>query len=242
MAPRQLLSIIIPVYNEQGTIAEVIERVSLTEISVDKEIIVVDDGSTDGTIDNLHLVKDKIKEIHVGDRNIGKGFAVRLGLARAAGDFILIQDADLELNPSEYHRLLEPLIDGRSQVVYGSRFMSSNRVPLVRRVANLILTFFTNKVLGTALTDMGTAYKVFSREVADRLELTCDRFDIDPEITCEIVRNGYEILEVPITYSPRTRLEGKKIRWHDGFRAIAALIRGRYRFRGSAPHANEQQL
>ena len=241
MAPRQLLSIVIPVYNEQATIAEVIERVSFTEISLDKEIIVVDDGSTDGTIDNLNLVKDKIKEIHVGDRNIGKGYAVRLGLARATGDFILIQDADLELDPAEYHRLLEPLIEGRSQVVFGSRFLSFNRVPPVRRVANLILTFLTNQVLGTSLTDMGTAYKVFSREVADQFQLTCDRFDIDPEITCEIVQNGYRILEVPITYNPRTHSEGKKIRWHDGFRAITALLRRRLRSGGSIRPVDEQR-
>jgi len=229
MAPRQLLSIIIPVYNEQATIAEVINRVSSTDISIDMEIIVVDDGSTDATVENLASVRHKVKEIHVSDRNVGKGYAVRLGIARSTGDFILIQDADLELDPGEYHRLLDPLIQGRTAVVFGSRFLSSNEIPILRRLANQALTRLANTLLGTELTDMETAYKVFTREVADRLELTCDRFDIEPEITCQIVKNGYSILEVPITYNPRSKSEGKKIRWHDGFRAIVTLIQGRPR-------------
>lgn len=227
--PHKLLSIIIPVYNEQATIAEVVNRVWSVELPLDREIIVIDDGSTDSTVEELKSVRGKIKEIHVGERNVGKGFAVRTGLTRAAGDIILIQDADLELDPAEFGRLLDPLLKDGADVVYGSRFLGSNRIPAVRRLANKLLTLATNLLLGTRLTDMGTAYKVFSRSVADSMELRCDRFDIDPEITCEIARNGFEIVEVPITYSPRTRSEGKKIKWHDGIRALVALGRGAYR-------------
>lgn len=227
--PYRLLSVIIPVFNEQATIAEVIDMVSRVELPIEREIIVVDDGSTDSTAAILHTISPKIREIHIATENMGKGSAVRIGLRLARGDLILIQDADLELDANEYDRLLAPILSGEANVVYGSRFLRPNKVPIMRKFANRFLTALTNLLFGTSLTDMETAYKVFTAEVAGNLVLTADRFDIEPEITAEITKNGHKIIEVPITYRPRTLLEGKKIKWHDGIRAVWMLVRTRFR-------------
>ena len=227
----KLLSVIIPVYNEQATIAEVIEKVSAVEIPIAKEIIVVNDGSTDGTADILTTLSTKIHATHIATRNEGKGAAIRIGFGLAKGDIILIQDADLELDPNEYERLLEPILAGRCEVVYGSRFLQHNDVPVVRRFANRFLTWLTNVLFATRLTDMFTAYKVLSADVARSFVLTADRFDIEAEITAKVANRGHEIVEVPISYLPRTRLEGKKIKWYDGVRAIRMLVRCRLRRR-----------
>lgn len=224
-----LLSVIIPVYNEKTTISEVIEKVSAVELPLEKEIIVVDDGSTDGTVEILRLSQKKITETFLAPVNAGKGAAVRTGLKLVKGDIILIQDADLELNPNEYRRLIEPILEGKTSVVYGSRFLGENPVAPVRRIANYFLTFTTNLLFGTELTDMETAYKVFSREVGENLNLRANRFDIEPEITAQIALKGYKILEVPISYRPRTKFEGKKIKFTDGFKALWTLLK--YRFR-----------
>lgn len=228
--PYRLLSVIIPVYNEQATIAEVVEKVSAAAIPIEKEIIVIDDGSTDDTPTVLRSVGSKVNIVHLAPANAGKGSAIRKGIELAVGDIMIIQDADLELDPNEYARLLKPILDGRCEVVYGSRFLGGgNHVPAMRKAANRALTTFTNLLFRTSLTDMETAYKVFTATAIHGIELTSDRFEIEPEITAKFARKGLTILEVPISYSPRTQLSGKKIKWHDGLRAVKTLLRERFR-------------
>ena len=220
----RLLTILIPVYNEHSTVIEVIERVSALELPLEKEIIVVDDGSDDGTAEKLRDHPGPVR-IFTNPVNQGKGAAVRVGLSHANGDIILLQDADLETDPGEVLSLLRPILDGDSSVVYGSRFLDgSNRIPPVRRIANRFLTGLANVLLGVRLTDMETAYKVFTREVSAGLELESDRFEIEPEITAKISRLGFSIIEVPVSYKPRSKFEGKKIRFVDGVKAIMTII------------------
>ena len=224
-----LLSIIIPVYNEESTIAEVIARIKQTEVPLKKEIIVVDDGSNDETKGILES-ENEIAKLYTTPVNVGKGAAVRIGLTLAKGEIILIQDADLELDPDEYNDLLTPILENKADVVYGSRFLSKkNKVPFLRRIANKSLTSFTNFLYRSHLTDMETAYKVFTSEVSNSLELRANRFDIEPEITAKICKAGYEIFEVPISYNPRTKSEGKKIKLRDGIKAIWMLIKCRFK-------------
>jgi len=222
------LSVIIPVYNEVRTIAEVIRRVR--GVDLEKEIIVVDDGSGDGTVEILHrLSREGHIQLHESRVNLGKGAAVRIGLTYASGEIIIIQDADLELDPNEYGRLMEPILAGRTRVVYGSRFLGTNReIPLVTLAANRFLVLLTNLLYDSSLTDMETAYKVFSAGVLQDIRLRCMRFELEPEITAKLLKNGDRILEVPITYQPRTVQGGKKIGWRDGFKAILTLFK--YRF------------
>lgn len=223
----RLLTILIPVYNEHSTVLEVIERVSALELPLEKEIIVVDDGSDDGTAEKLREHAGPVR-IFTNPVNQGKGAAVRVGLAQANGDIILLQDADLETDPGEVLSLLRPILDNRSSVVYGSRFLDgSNKIPPVRRIANRFLTGLANLLLGVRLTDMETAYKVFTREVSAGLDLESDRFEIEPEITAKISKLGFSIAEVPVTYKPRSKYEGKKIRFVDGIKAIATIVRYR---------------
>jgi dolichol-phosphate mannosyltransferase len=227
------LSIIVPVYNEAQTIAEVVERVLAVDVgSLEREVLVVNDGSSDDTA--LHIERSSWRgnpSIRVLDNpiNLGKGAAVRLGLRHAAGDIVLIQDADLELDPRQHMRLIQPILDGRSQVVYGSRFAGrSNPIPRRTRVANQALTALTNVLYGSRLTDMETAYKVFRREILDGIRLRCVGFDFEPEFTAKILRAGHRILELPIDYSPRRVADGKKIRWIDGVDAVYALLKCRF--------------
>ena len=226
------LSIIIPVYNEEQTIAEVIERVWAVDLGdLEREVIIANDGSSDGTrraIDGSGWSTDPRVKRYDSPINLGKGAAVRLGLAFATGDILLVQDADLELDPNEYGRLLAPILDGRAKVVYGSRFLDpTSHVALRRRLANRALTLMTNVLFGGRLTDMETAYKVFTRDVIEGIRLRCVGFDFEPEFTAKVLRAGHRIVEVPIGYNPRREDEGKKIRWIDGVDAIYTLIKCR---------------
>ena len=223
------LSIIIPVYNERKTIEEIIRRIQAAPLDgVEKEIVVVDDGSTDGT-------RDIVRHIHgirfiFHKNNTGKGGAVKTGFQNAAGDIVVIQDADLEYDPADYARLLSPILSGRADVVYGSRFVGGepHRVLYVfHYMANRFLTMFSNLFTGLNLTDMETCYKVFRREVVDSLKdkLVSGRFGIEPELTARVAKGRWRIFEVGISYYGRTYEEGKKINWKDGLAAIWHVIR-----------------
>ena len=226
------LTVIIPVYNEAQTISQVVDRVRAVDIGdIEKEIIIANDGSSDGTaraIEASDWVTDPRIRVYDNPINVGKGAAVRVGLKYATGDIILIQDADLELDPEEYSGLLEPLLAGRSDVVYGSRFLTpSSRVSLRARIGNQLLTFLTNLLFRARLTDMETAYKVFRRESLEGVRLRCVGFDFEPELTAKFLLAGRRIVEVPVRYNPRRIDEGKKIRWTDGIDAVYALIKCR---------------
>lgn len=226
------LSVIVPVYNEAQTISEVIDRIRQVDIGdVEKEIIIANDGSEDGTkraIDESAWRSDRRVQVHESPINLGKGAAIRLGLRYATGDVLLLQDADLELDPNEYGALLAPILDGRADVVYGSRFLDGrNAVPFRTRAANRFLTIVTNVLYGGTLTDMKTGYKVFRREALAGIRLRCIGFDFEPEVTAKLLRAGRRIVEVPIGYRPRRVDEGKKVRWTDGIDALYVLVKYR---------------
>jgi glycosyltransferase involved in cell wall biosynthesis len=224
------LSVLIPVYNEAETIATMLRRVRSVDTGLEREIVVVDDGSTDGTQEILRQqesAEDTIVIYH--ETNRGKGAAVRTALQHATGDILLVQDADLEYDPREYPDLLKPILEDRSQVVYGSRFRGGPHKAMFfwHMVGNKLLTLVTNVLYNTVLSDMETCYKVFTREVADRLDLKSPRWGFDPEITAQILKKGYRIYEVPISYTGREFYEGKKISWRDGFVVLWTLLRYR---------------
>jgi len=226
------LSIIVPVYNEAQTIGTVIERVRAVDIGdIGKEIIIVNDGSIDGTrrvMDESAWRDDARVRVLENPINLGKGAAIRVGLQAATGDTMLIQDADLELDPQEYTGLLRPILDGRAQVVYGSRFLQRGvRLPMRTLIANRLLTWTANVLFGARLTDMETGYKVFTRQALAGIRLRCVGFDFEPEVTARLLRAGRRIVEVPIGYHPRRGDEGKKIRWIDGVDALYTLLKCR---------------
>ena len=222
-----LLSVVMPVYNERETIDEIVARVLAIPMRV--ELVVVDDCSTDGTRAHLaELQKQYGFTLLLQPANQGKGAALRRGFAAVTGDIVAIQDADLEYSPEEIPRLAELIIDGRTDVVYGSRFLGSHRVFLFTHyLGNLVLTLVTNVLYNTMLSDMETCYKVMRREVLDGLDLRSNGFGIEPEMTAKIFKRGYRVYEVPITYDGRGYDEGKKITWKDGIVALWVLFRNR---------------
>ena len=222
------LSVIIPAYNEKNTIEEIIAQVKAVQLeNIEKEIIVVDDGSTDGTRDILRSMAGIKYFFH--DKNQGKGGAIKTGFQKATGDIVIIQDADMEYDPGEYERLLKPILSGRADVVFGSRFVGSepHRVLyIVHYLANRFLTVLSNLLSGLNLTDMETCYKVFSRKVVDSFKdkLVSKRFGIEPELTARVAKGKWRIYEIGISYYGRTYEEGKKINWKDGVSAIWHII------------------
>ena len=223
------LSVIVPVYNECTTVAEIIRRVRAAPVPLVVDVTVVDDASTDGTDKVLASLADPVVRVVTHERNLGKGAAIRTALAHAHGDLVLIQDADLEYDPDDWPRLLEPILKRKAAVVYGSRFTGErkNMLPL-HWFANRILSFTTNLLYSSTLSDMETCYKVFDARAIEGMTIVSDRFDFEPEITAKVLRRGHRIYEVPISYAGREVDEGKKITWRDGFTALAALVR--YRF------------
>ena len=228
---RRRVSVVVPVFNEAGTIREILDRVR--ERGRADQIVVVDDASTDAT---RQVLREMEAENPPGvvflyhDRNRGKGAALRTGFAAADGDFVIIQDADLEYDPADYEKVLQPLRDGRADVVYGSRFLGGPHRVLFfwHYLGNRFLTLLSNMLTNLNLTDMETCYKAFRREVLGRVRLREDRFGFEPEFTAKVARAGLRIYETPISYSGRDYAQGKKITWRDGFAAIAHIVR--YRF------------
>ena len=237
----ELLSIIVPVYNEVRTVLAVIDRLRAIDLPVAREILIVNDGSTDGTRDVLEDLRNRLPPeaepnsgsrvtvIHA-ERNAGKGAAIRLGLNAATGTIVAIQDADLELDPQQLSALVTPIVRGEADVVYGSRFLAgAPAAPWITIAANRALTGTTNLLFGSSITDMETCYKIMRADVARSLKLDANRFDIEPQITARLLAGGYRIHELPVTFEPRSRAQGKKIGWRDGVRAIEVLVTERFR-------------
>jgi glycosyltransferase involved in cell wall biosynthesis len=239
---RELLSIIVPVYNEVRTVLAVIERLRAIELPVAREILVVNDGSTDGTREALESAGTRlapsgvegepgsgIRIIHA-EKNAGKGAAIRLGLDASTGTIIAIQDADLELDPQQLSALVAPIVRGEADVVFGSRFLAGRpAAPWITIAANRALTGTTNLLFGSSITDMETCYKIMRADVARSLRLDANRFDIEPQITARLLRGGHRIHELPVKFDPRSRAQGKKIGWRDGVRAVEVLVKERFR-------------
>ena len=225
------VSILIPVYNEKDTLQLLLEKVEQANFAgLEKEIIMVDDCSTDGTTDILKSLENKYK-IFYHTKNMGKGAGIRTAVEQATGDFVVIQDADLEYSPDDYDSLLPYLINDEADVVYGSRFRNkdnSKNFILKNKIANIFLTMLTNILFGTKITDMETCYKAFKSEFIKNIKIKSDRFDFEPEITAKMMKSKARFAEVPISYNGRGHDEGKKINWKDGVHAIFTIIK--YRF------------
>ena len=225
----RLLSVIVPVFNERNTLPEILRRIRRVELPIEVEVLLVDDGSSDGSNQIATALEDSTVRVISHPANKGKGAAVRTGLAHARGDLILIQDADLEYDPEDWPRLLRPMLRRRAPVVYGSRFTGERKnMMFLHWVGNRFLSMTTNVLYNTTLSDMETCYKLFDRRVLDGVEIRAERFDFEPEITAKLLRRGHRIYEVPISYTGREYDEGKKITWKDGYRALWTLAR--YRF------------
>jgi len=225
------LSVVVPVFNERNTLVELLRRVRSVDLpdDIEREIVVVDDGSSDGTRDVLNQLSDSTVRVVLHDANQGKGAALRTGFAHATGDYVLVQDADLEYDPHDWPRLLDPVLRGKARVVYGSRFTGERRnMLLLHWIGNRFLSLVTNVLYNTTLSDMETCYKLLDRRLLDELTLRSKRFEIEPELTAKLLKRGVRIYEVPISYAGREYEEGKKITWRDGFIALWTLVK--YRF------------
>ena len=221
------VSIIIPCYNEQSTIKEIINKIN-SQSNIEKEIIVIDDFSNDKTREILEKdLKNNIHKIILNERNYGKGYSIKKGIESASGDCIIIQDADLEYDPSEYSKLIKPIADGKADVVYGSRFIGGTHRVLYfwHYMGNKMLTLMSNMFSNLNLTDMETCYKMFRREILDKFDLRSNRFGFEPEITAKIAKRSLRIYEVGISYFGRKYADGKKITWKDGFSAIRCILK-----------------
>lgn len=220
------LSIIIPCYNEKDNILQIVQKVAASPVE-EKEIIVVDDCSRDGTREILESrVKPLVSQIIYHERNAGKGAALRTGFKAATGTVVIVQDADMEYDPGEYPLVVGPIFEGRADVVYGSRFANTKKYEKAYRAniyANAFLTWLSNRFTGLHITDMETCYKAFRREVIQSVDLKEERFGFEPEVTAKVAKGGYRVMEVPISYYPRSFEEGKKIGWKDGIRAIYCI-------------------
>jgi glycosyltransferase involved in cell wall biosynthesis len=222
------LSVIVPVFNERNTVVEIVRRMRAVELPVEREIVLVDDGSDDGTRAVLPQLGDSTVRVVTHPHNRGKGAAVRTGLANVTGDLVIVQDADLEYDPEDWPRLLAPVLKGKAQVVYGSRFTGERRNMLfLHWLGNRFLSLVTNVLYNTTLSDMETCYKVFDRRILDGIKLRSERFEFEPEITAKILKQRIRIYEVPISYAGREPEEGKKITWHDGVSALWTLLKYR---------------
>ncbi len=229
MAETAKLSILIPVFNEQRTIAEAVRRARTVDLPVDREILIIDDGSTDGTGDIIKRLADSTVKVLQQPVNMGKGAALRRGFEESTGDFVVVYDADLEYDPRDWPALLRPVLEGEARAVYGSRFTGERRNMMFWHwVGNRFLSLVTNVLYNTTLSDMETCSKLIEGDLIRSLNLTSNRFDIEPEITAKLLRSGVRIYEVPIRYTGREVEEGKKISWRDGFPALWALVK--YRF------------
>ncbi|MBN1356983.1 glycosyltransferase family 2 protein [bacterium] len=221
-----------PVYNEEATLETILDRISrvrLSDLEYEVEIIAVDDASTDRSGEILKARSDPETRVISHEMNRGKGAAIRSGLEAAAGDYILIQDADLEYDPEDWRKLLQPVLKGKAEVVYGSRFTGERRNMFLHHwIGNRFLTALTNILYCTTLSDMETCYKLFSRNALEGITIRSDRFNFEPEITAKVLKKGIRIYEVPISYSGREYSEGKKITWKDGFSALWAIVKFRF--------------
>lgn len=232
------LSVVMPVYNEQETLDRIVRRVASTTLKA--ELVAVDDGSTDGSLEILRRLESEglIDRVIVHERNLGKGAALASGFAAATGDFVIVQDADMEYDPAEYRKLLEPILDDRADVVFGSRFLGGEPHRVLyfwHYVGNRFLTLLSNMVTNLNLSDMETCYKCFRREVLDGLVIEERGFGVEPELTAKVAAGGWRVYEVGVSYSGRTYAEGKKIGWKDGFRAIYCILKYGVFRRGSGP-------
>ncbi|HUD70184.1 MAG TPA: glycosyltransferase family 2 protein [Acidimicrobiales bacterium] len=218
-----------PVFNEQATVKEIIARCLLVDLPLEIHLVIVNDGSSDETAKVLATIEDPRVRVLSHPSNLGKGAALRTGLAAATGDLVIVQDADLEYNPEDWHVLLGPVLHSGAVAVYGNRFAGSGRnMSGLHRFGNRFLSLVTSVLYAKRLNDMETCYKLFDRRVIAPVNVVSDRFDFEPEITAKVLRQGYDIVEVPISYAGREFHEGKKITWRDGFGALRALIRFRF--------------